>query len=329
MVATASYRLVTLANGARSVRSLVDDETFHPGIGPVAEAEALYVRQLRLPERARAACGDFVLWDVGLGAAANALTAIRLIHNHLIDHSAAARAARPLQRLRLVSFDRTCDALAFALQHTAELGYLTGYEDALAELTQRRRAAFGDGLLQVEWTLVLGDFPTSLSLSRDSRTEESERRSLIRRKVDLSPGAGSETGAPSALPAPHAILFDPHSPKANPDMWTVPLYANLFHRLDPRRPCALATFTRSTMARVAMLLGGFFVGAGHPSGLKEETTVAANRLTLLDQPLDCRWLEKVRRSDSAEPLWEPVYRRAPLSPATWEQLRRHPQFQSG
>jgi tRNA U34 5-methylaminomethyl-2-thiouridine-forming methyltransferase MnmC len=43
----------------------------------VAEAEALYVRQLRLPERLRRSSGEFVIWDVGLGAAANVLTVLR------------------------------------------------------------------------------------------------------------------------------------------------------------------------------------------------------------------------------------------------------------
>ena len=75
-----------------------------------------------------------------------------------------------------------------------------------------------------------------------------------------------------------------------------------------------------------MLLGGFFVGVGHPSGLKEETTVAANKIELLDEPLDRRWLERVKRSDSAEPLREMVYRRATLAPETWEKLQRHLQF---
>jgi hypothetical protein len=80
------------------------------------------------------------------------------------------------------------------------------------------------------------------------------------------------------------------------------------------------------MARVALLLGGFFVGVGHPSGLKEETTVAASRLDLLDEPLDHRWLERAKSSHSAEPLSGPVYRQAPLSPGTRETLRQHPQF---
>ena len=50
---TVGYELVTLANGVVSVRSLACGETFHPVIGPAAEAEVLYVRQLRLREQRR------------------------------------------------------------------------------------------------------------------------------------------------------------------------------------------------------------------------------------------------------------------------------------
>ena len=81
--------------------------------------------------------------------------------------------------------------------------------------------------------------------------------------------------------------------------------------------------------RVALLLAGFQVGMGLAAGRKEETTVAANRPGLLPSPLDARWLERVRRSDAAEPMWEPVWRRAPLSSGTWERLRAHPQFGPG
>ena len=63
--------------------------------------------------------------------------------------------------------------------------------------------------------------------------------------------------------------------------------------------------------------------------MKEETTVAANTLDLIAEPLNARWLERALRSDSAEPLREPVYSRAPLSSATEEKLRRHPQFAIG
>ena len=52
-------------------------EKIHPGLGPAAEAEALYVRQLQLRERLQNHAGEFVIWDVGLGAAANALAVLR------------------------------------------------------------------------------------------------------------------------------------------------------------------------------------------------------------------------------------------------------------
>jgi hypothetical protein len=47
----AGYELVRLNSGVYSVRSGCTAETFHPVVGPAAEAEALYVRQLRLRER--------------------------------------------------------------------------------------------------------------------------------------------------------------------------------------------------------------------------------------------------------------------------------------
>ena len=297
------YSLVYLRNGARSIRSLAEDETFHPVIGPAMEAEALYVRQLHLPERVQAMPGEFVIWDVGLGAAANALTVLR--------------ATREIAgTIRLVSFDCTIEPLEFALQHAAALGYFGGYENHLQTFLRDRRVAFPNGAQSVIWEFHLGDFPSWLA-------QNLERRLPARRESVLScEHAVPEFGAP----APHAILFDPYSPKKNPAMWTVPLFAGLFRRLDPQRPCALATFTRSTMARVALLLGGFFAGVGHPSGLKEETTVAANRPDLLDEPLDRHWLERAKRSHSAEPLGGPVYRQASLSPETRERLRQHPQF---
>ena len=141
---------------------------------------------------------------------------------------------------------------------------------------------------------------------------------------NTSQRAGSETGAP----CPHAILFDAFSPAKNPAMWTLPLFTNLFRRLDLQRPCALPTYSRSTIMRVTLLLAGFFVGVGHATGEKEETTIAANTLALLTEPLDHRWLDRAHRSHSAEPMVESVYRIAPLTVESWERLQLHPQFSS-
>jgi tRNA U34 5-methylaminomethyl-2-thiouridine-forming methyltransferase MnmC len=259
-------------------------ETFHPVIGPVAEAEALYVRQLRLVERLQGHTGEFVLWDVGLGAAANALTALR--------------ASRDIPcSIHLLSFDHTLEPLAFALQHCDALGYLAGYEPHLERLLRDHHCAFQDGAQTVKWDMHLADFP-----------------SLLAQPAALS------------LAKPHAIMFDAFSPAKNPAMWTKPLFASLFRLLAPDRPCSLPTYSRSTMLRVTLLLSGFFVGVGHATGEKEETTIAANTADLIAEPLDHRWLERAHRSSSAEPMWEPVYRQTPLSPATWETLQQHPQF---
>src|SRR2546427_1195665 len=117
-VQSGGYKLVKLASGVHSVHSLTHRETFHPVIGPVAEAEALYVRQLRLLERVRQHRGEFVIWDIGLGAAANALTVLR------------ATQEIPCA-IHLLSFDNTLEPLEFALQHIEALGYLSGYEEHL------------------------------------------------------------------------------------------------------------------------------------------------------------------------------------------------------
>lgn len=288
VVATAEYKLVRLSNGTHTVYSPNYGEKMHPGLGPQAEADLLYVQQLKIRERMREGGGEFVVWDVGLGAAANAI--------------AVLCATRAVERpLRLVSFDDTSAPLEFALTKVEELGYFQGYETTAEALQQQRAITFQNGRSRVTWEFHLGDFPSLL----ESKSAIGNRKSQM---------------------SPHAILFDAFSPAKNPAMWTLPLFTNLFRVLDPARPCNLTTYSRSTMLRVTLLLAGFYVGRGIPTGLKEETTVAANTLELIDEPLDRRWLERARRSDGAEPLRKMAYAQSPLTMETWEKLRSHLQF---
>jgi len=277
------YQLVTLANGQRTLFSASYGEKMHPGPGPQTEADLLYVRQLHICERLAKTSGEFVIWDIGLGAAANAVAVLR-----------ATTDVPGL--LRLVSFDNTAEPLEFALKNSAALGYVSGYEGPLSDLLRTKTTAFSNGSLKVDWQFHLGDFPAWLGME--------DRR---------------------AVSPPHAIFYDAFSPAKNPAMWTLPVFQNLYRALDPERPCALTTYSRSTLLRATLLLAGFFVGVGHATGMKEETTIAANTFDLIREPLDDRWLARARRSHSAEPLGQPAYSRAPLSPAS--ALLSHPQFQ--
>ncbi|MGZ8921396.1 MAG: MnmC family methyltransferase [Limisphaerales bacterium] len=278
------YHIVQLANGAHSLRSEVYGETFHPVVGPVAEAQGLYVDQLGLIERVQTAPEEFVVWDVGLGAAANPLTFLTAVR-----HLPAA--------VRIVSFDYTTEPLSLALRNKRVLTYVEGWEAVLAKLLDSRSHHFKSGDLQVHWELHLGDFPSLL-----------------------------KTPVPQGFAKPHAIFYDAFSPATNPAMWTLEVFSGLYRLLDPQRPCAMPTYSRSTMLRVTLLLAGFYVGKGHATGEKEETTIASNSSSCIKEPLDRDWLMRCKRSRSAEPLQSAIYRQSPLSEDSWEKLLAHPQF---
>ncbi|MBK7858442.1 MAG: tRNA guanosine(34) transglycosylase Tgt [Archangiaceae bacterium] len=117
------------------------------------------------------------------------------------------------------------------------------------------------------------------------------------------------------------IFHDPYSPANNGELWTVDWFRAL--RAHAADDAVLATYSAATSTRVAMLLGGWFVGAGASTGTRGETTVAATRLELLDKPLGERWLERWQRSSA----------RAPHAVAFDEHVERgvrsHAQFNSG
>lgn len=281
-----AFDLVPLRGGAWGMRSREFGEVCHPGVGPRAEAEALYVRGLRLHERwmAQPLEEPFVVWDVGLGGGANALT--------VLD----AAGAWPVM-LRMVSFDRSLEGFAFALRHAGELGYFGSLLDPARAWLSDPGVGLRHGRARIQWDRVPGDFPTVLA--------EAEA---------------------DAWPAPHAILFDPHSPAANPEMWTLPVFEALAARCGPARPCTLATYSRATAVRAALLLAGFWVGTGAATGTKEETTVAGTTASAVDGLLGRRWLERAERSTKAEPWRLPPYRDLPLQPETRQRLLAHPQF---
>jgi queuine tRNA-ribosyltransferase len=147
---TSGHEVVRTRGGALAMRSLAAGEVMHPGVGPLAEAELLYVRQSRLAERLRGGeAPELVVFDVGLGAGSNALAA-----------RAAAAAPPGAAHLRLVSFERDLGALALALEHGAAFG-LDG------EAAEAARALLRDGAhasAHATWELRAGDLQDALAV---------------------------------------------------------------------------------------------------------------------------------------------------------------------
>ncbi len=272
---SAEFEIVTVQSGVRSLRSRKFGETFHPVVGPMTEAVALHVRQQQLVARAAQTAGPFVIWDVGLGAAANAVAVLEAFAGHASG------------LVELHSFDETTAPLEFALHHADTLEYVGPHRAAIQGLLARGQwQTPGLG-----WKFHAGDFRTTMP----------------------------------AVPAPQAILYDPYSPAANPELWTLEHFRRLHACLDPTRPCLLTNYTRSTAVRVTLLLAGFFVGHGHATGEKDQTTIASNSLGLLDAPLDARWLERVRRSTRSAPL-RAGGAGGGIEPEDARRLAAHPQF---
>jgi queuine tRNA-ribosyltransferase len=143
--------VVITRSGARAMRDRATGELMHPVIGPLVEAERLYVAPSRLAARLRVSNGGpLVLLDVGLGAGSNAIAAWRV-------SEAMPEAAR---RLELQSFDRDLSALELALhpEHASAFG-LEGSAGAAARtlLAEHRHQSS-----RTRWRLLLGELPAML-----------------------------------------------------------------------------------------------------------------------------------------------------------------------
>src|SRR5580698_2165589 len=120
----------------------------HLGTDPEQEARSLYVEQSRLVERLQVqAGGPLVVWDVGLGAAANAMAAILAAE----DLDAAGSMARPLL---VVSFENDLDSLKLALDHPGWFKHLRHAAPRALLVGER----WVNDTAMIEWHLLRGDF---------------------------------------------------------------------------------------------------------------------------------------------------------------------------
>jgi queuine tRNA-ribosyltransferase len=134
------------------MRDVEAGEIMHPGVGPLVEAERLYVEQSRLAARLTESAPSLTLFDVGLGAASNARAA------WLVSARAPASAAR----LQLVSFERDLGALALALEHAEDFGL-----DGEVGLAARALLSSGEhDTARTHWRLRHGDLLSALAVEK-------------------------------------------------------------------------------------------------------------------------------------------------------------------
>ena len=146
------YEVVTGPEGFSSIRQISSGEVMHSVSRPSDEANALYVVQSRLASRlvvGEPTSEPLVIWDVGLGAASNAMAAIECFEQALEKHGAGA-----LRPLRVVSFECDLDPLILATNKSSRFPHLQ--HGAPHALLASGRWVHASGLLT--WELLHGDF---------------------------------------------------------------------------------------------------------------------------------------------------------------------------
>jgi queuine tRNA-ribosyltransferase len=169
------------------------------------------------------------------------------------------------RRIEIVSFDRRLDALRLASDpaHAPAFGLDGRAASAVRDLLETGRHEQAGHI----WRLVLGELPDVL---------------------EGEPAHGADI-----------VFWDPFSPRANPQLWTVRAFRALWRAC--RVGATVHTYSGATATRTALLLGGFAVGFGEPTGDKAQTTTAAVDARDLLRPLDQRWLQRLARSSAPLP----------------------------
>jgi queuine tRNA-ribosyltransferase len=144
------YEIHTAFEGFASIRHIHSGEIMHSRTPPMEEAQRLYIDQSRLSERLREAeSGPLVIWDVGLGAGANAMAAIACYEQQ----------EQPVRDLHIVSFENDLDSMRLAFQNNTQFRYLrhSGPAAILKEGAWQSKTHPG-----LAWTLMQGNFLETL-----------------------------------------------------------------------------------------------------------------------------------------------------------------------
>jgi queuine tRNA-ribosyltransferase len=138
---------IVVREGIGRIRDRTSGEVMHSVNDPAEEARSLYVEQSNVTERLTTQdVHPLVVWDVGLGAGANAMATILAVE--------AMQPEERKRRLTLISFENDLDSLKLALRHTQWFEHLR--HPAPTHLLAKNQ--WSSETSGIEWLLLQGDF---------------------------------------------------------------------------------------------------------------------------------------------------------------------------
>lgn len=152
--ARGEYEIHTAREGFASILHVPSGEIMHSRTPPMDEAMRLYIEQSFLAERVRpeVSAEPLVIWDVGLGAAANAMAAIRC-------YEAQAQTG-PVRPMHIISFENDLDSLRLAFEYNERFTYLRHSGPAWLLRKGYWQSREHEGL---SWTLIEGNFQETMA----------------------------------------------------------------------------------------------------------------------------------------------------------------------
>ena len=154
------YAIHTSAESLYSIRQISSGEIMHSVNAPDDEATRLYVEQSCLAARLledENHANELVIWDVGLGAAFNAMAVL-----HCFEASFAKPGGQAHRRLRLVSFEWDFDPLRLTLRNPSLFPHLR--HGAPVQILDSGEWKHTSNLLC--WVLLKGDFRDSIESAK-------------------------------------------------------------------------------------------------------------------------------------------------------------------
>ena len=142
------YEIVKHETGFHSIRHITSGEVMHSVTDPLIEARNLYINQSQIAQMLGTIPDDeLVIWDVGLGGAANAMAAIFECEKILSDNSFQ-------KTVKIISFEKDLDSMRLTVKNPS----LFHHVRHAAPASLLNNGSWRSDKHNIEWLLLEGDF---------------------------------------------------------------------------------------------------------------------------------------------------------------------------